>query len=399
MTTAHDPLRVPEAGPAGDPVRLARAYLLRVAEPPAPALAAFVGQCGAVEAARLVRTGTVPEPVREETVARHEIEMAEVDLARAESAGARLVIPEDDEWPSWPLLALDNAVSRGLRWAVAPLALWVRGTAPLAKLADPAVAIVGARAATVYGSDVAGEFGHDLAERGYAVVSGAAYGIDGAAHRGALAAYGSTVAVVACGVNVAYPAGHTDLLDRIAANGLVVSEYPPGTPPARHRFLVRNRLIAALGAGTVVVEAGRRSGARNTATTAAALGRQVLAVPGPITSSMSIGCHDLLRAGVASVVTSPEEVIEVIGPLRADGPAAVGAEARSTDGLSEAASRVHDALATRHPRHPERVAAESGVPLRKVRASLVELELTGLAECGDDGWRRTSAGGGGPMRT
>src|SRR5256714_1313699 len=139
--------------------------------------------------------------------------------------------------------------------------------------------------------------------RGESVFSGAAYGIDGAAHRGALAASGVTVAVLGCAVDAGYPAGHAALLKRIAGSGgAVVSEYPPGTPPARHRFLVRNRLIAALAAGTVVVEAGRRSGSRNTAATTSALGRPLMAVPGPVTSAMSVGCHDLLRTAGATAV-------------------------------------------------------------------------------------------------
>src|SRR5690606_23921427 len=172
--------------------------------------------------------------------------------------------------------------------AAPPLALWVRGPGRLGELGGTAVAVVGARAATSYGAHVAAELGSGLADRGCTVVSGAAIGIDGAAHRGALAVEGATVAVLACGIDRIYPASHELLLERIAASGLVVSEYPPGGVPARHRFLVRNRLIAGLAVGTVVVEAGLRSGAQRTAADAMSLGRQVMAVPGPVTSAMSV---------------------------------------------------------------------------------------------------------------
>nr|MDQ3579427.1 DNA-processing protein DprA [Actinomycetota bacterium] len=301
-----------------DDIRLARAYLLRVAEPPAPALSAFVEIRGAVDAAIMVRAGTVPDAVRDETSARRDTDLAEADLAAADAVGARLVIPEDPEWPSWPLLALSNACGRGLRWASPPLALWVRGPAHLDDTLQRAVSVIGARAATSYGEHVASEFGYGLAEAGWTVVSGAAHGIDGAAHRGALAAQGTTMAVLGCGADMSYPAAHSRLLDRIAHEGAVISEYPPGTPPAKHRFLVRNRLIAALSAGTVVVEAGVRSGARNTASSAAALGKVLLAVPGPISSAMSNGCHELLRSGAATLASSVAEILEGVGHIGTD---------------------------------------------------------------------------------
>ena len=157
--------------------------------------------------------------------------------------------------------------------------------------------VVGSRASTAYGEHVASDLSEGLCRRGVAVVSGAAFGIDGAAHRAALAADGCTVAVLAGGLDVPYPAGHSSLMYRIRAAGLLVSEYPPGIRPARHRFLARNRLVAALSGATVVVEAGLRSGAANTAAWARALGRVVCAVPGPVTSSASAGCHALIRGG------------------------------------------------------------------------------------------------------
>ncbi|HEX5401430.1 MAG TPA: DNA-processing protein DprA [Pseudonocardiaceae bacterium] len=372
-----------------DDVLLARAYLLRVAEPPAPAVSRFVAEHGPVAAAAQIRAGEVSGAVAEETAARRAVWLAEQDVAAAGAVGARLLVPEDPGWPEWPLVALDVARARGVPWAGRPVALWVRGTAVLGECTERAVAVVGARSATAYGEHVAAEFGHGLAMAGVTVVSGAAYGIDGAAHRGALAADGPTVAVLGCGVDRPYPAGHASLLDRIAESGLVVSEYPPGTPPARHRFLVRNRLIAALAAGVVVVEAGRRSGTRNTAATAAGLGRLVMAVPGPVGSAMSVGCHELLRTGEANLVTTAAEVAESVGRIGIDlAPPAVEEQARETDGLDERALRVHEALHRRAGMSAEQVAVRSGVPQDRVRAVLPALELTGLAERCDSGWRR-----------
>ncbi|ONI70382.1 DNA protecting protein DprA [Actinosynnema sp. ALI-1.44] len=367
--------------------RLACAYLLRVAEPPACALRRFVAEHGVVAAAEAVRVGDVPEAVEAETSARRHVDTAAEDLAVAERVGARLVTPEDEDWPAWPLLPLTNAAARGLKWASPPLGLWVRGTVPLVEALQRAVSVVGARAATSYGEHVAAELGYGLASRGMTVVSGAAYGIDGAAHKGALNTSGCTVAVLACGIDRAYPAGHSALIDRIAAQGLVITEYPPGTTPARHRFLVRNRIIAALGAGTVVVEAGQRSGARNTAASAAALGRVLMVVPGPVTSAMSMGCHDLLREGLATSVSSVAEVVESVGLFGEDLVPRTETSARPTDGLDSEALRVHEALEPRAAHPAERIAEVSGVPLPRVRAVLPALELTGLADRCESGWR------------
>jgi DNA processing protein len=177
------------------------------------------------------------------------------------------------------------------------------------------VAIVGSRAATDYGRHHAQEFAYALASRTVAVWSGAGYGIDGAAHHGALATdqQAGTVAVLACGLDGGYPAGHVDLLRRIAGSGAIVSEYPPGVPPARHRFLQRHRLLSAFTRATVVVEAGRRSGARHAAHLAAELGHPVLAVPGPLSSATSAGCHQLIQDGTARLVTCAEDIIAAIG--------------------------------------------------------------------------------------
>jgi DNA processing protein len=224
------------------------------------------------------------------------------------------------------------------------------------------------------------------------VVSGAAYGVDGAAHRGAVAAGGATIAVLACGLDVGYPAGHVGLLRRAAESGAVISEYPPGTPPARHRFLVRNRLIAALGEGTVVVEAGIRSGARNTAASAAVLGRVVMAVPGPISSAMSLGCHAILRDGHAVLVGSVPEIIECTGRIGTDlVDPSVGAT-RVTDDLEPHTLRVYEACRPGSSLVAEQLAVASGVPLSRVRAALPELELMGLVRQRDGGWQRQRQG-------
>ncbi|MGI6870215.1 DNA-processing protein DprA [Amycolatopsis sp. 3B14] len=383
MTTTPEPV-----SDKLDAERLARSYLVRVAEPPAPAVADFVAQHGPVAAAEAIRAGDCPNRVRDETEARRTHDHAQRDLDEGARLGMRLLIPEDDEWPGWPLLSLQLAVSRGVKGVAPPLALWVRGQVRFDEATEQAVAIVGARAATGYGEHVAGDFAAALAGQGISVFSGAAYGVDGAAHRGTLFVGGTTVALLGCGLDAGYPAGHVVLLDKIAEHGgLVVSEYPPGTPPARHRFLVRNRLIAALSEGTIVVEAGRRSGARNTATTAGALGKVVMAVPGPVTSALSIGCHELIRESGATLVASVDDVIETVGRLGTPRPEKVRSK-RPTDGLGPDALRVHEALDRREGKSAEQIATESGVPVARVRALLPALELDEFAVRCESGWRR-----------
>ncbi|MDQ4010678.1 MAG: DNA-processing protein DprA [Actinomycetota bacterium] len=371
-------------------LRLARAYLNRVAEPPAAALSELITEVGPVRAARLVAARKVPDRVAAETSARRDANRAQADLSAIAALGGRLVIPEDDEWPTEAFTCFATPTARvDERWR-APVALWARGAARLDELGERAVAVVGARAATGYGEHVAAEFGYGLAEGGHAVVSGAAFGIDGAAHRGALAAEGCTVAVQACGLDQAYPAGHGQLLDQITERGVVVSEYPLGVRPARFRFLVRNRLIAAFAIGTLVVEAGVRSGARRTATAAAALGRIVMAVPGPITSALSVGCHLLVREEQAVLVTRVAEVVEAVGRIGTDLAPPLSVPRCRTDGLSPELLAVYEALPARACRFPEQLVRDSGVPLHRVRSALPLLELQGLVGCGATGWYRVS---------
>lgn len=369
-----------------DELLRAWAHLSRAAEPPAPGLAALVAEVGAVRAVDRVRRGEVSERVAAETSARRGVERADADLAAASVAGVRIIGPEHPDWPHEPLAAL---AACGVGELAPPVALWVRGPGRLSALCGRAVGVVGSRAATGYGLHVAAELGAGLADRGHTVVSGAAIGIDGAAHRGALGVEGPTVAVLACGADRAYPVAHQALLARITATGLVVSEYPPGSVPARHRFLVRNRLIAGLSAGTVVVEAGLRSGATRTASDAATLGRPVLAVPGPVTSAMSAGSHRLVREG-AVLVTRTEEVLEELGPIGAHLATDPPAARRATDALDPVGRLVHDALPARGAREIGWLAKEAGVPVGAVRVALVDLERRGLVDHHAGRWQLRS---------
>lgn len=282
-----------------DAERLARAALSRAAadDPGVPADVWLRGAAAVWEDHRAAHPDVDPER----------------DLDLAGRAGIRLLCPGDPQWPA--LLSALSAPASGAGCAPGePLALWVRGPGDLAGLCASAVAVAGSRAAGDYGLHVAAEIGCGLAERGRTVVSRAAFGVDAAAHRGALAARGPTVAVLACGVDVAYPAAHADLLAQIADTGAVVSEHPPGTTPARGRFLARNRLVAGLSWGTVIVEAGLRGGTLNTARHAREFGRTVMAVPGPVTSATSAGCHRLLRDHRETrLVTCAAEVCEEVG--------------------------------------------------------------------------------------
>lgn len=360
------------------------AYLSRVAEPPRPELAALVERAGPVEAAERIRCGAVEPELAKHTEARREIDSAAEDLELLARRGGRLVTPDDDEWPLLAFAAFDGTAPPRKPDCRAPLALWAMGPARLDETAERATAIVGTRAATAYGELVAADLAAGLVERDVAVVSGGAYGIDGAAHRATLAADGTTVAVLAGGIDISYPAGHSALLHRIGGNGLLVTEYPPGVRPVRHRFLTRNRLVAALAGTTVVVEAGLRSGAANTAAWARLLGRPVAAVPGPVTSAASAGCHVLLRAG-AELVTRPDEVIELagrVGELAAVPPHPV----TPLDPLSAAERQVYEALPGRGTATVDQVAIASGLAPAQVFGPLAMLEVAGLVERRDGSW-------------
>lgn len=290
-------------------------------------------------------------------------------LGSAAARGAALLVPGDPEWPA-------GFADLG---AHAPSALWCLGDQALLRAPLP-IAIVGARTATGYGEHVCAEAADGLVGRGFAILSGAAYGIDGMAHRAALAAGGTTIAFLAGGVDRFYPSGHDALLARIAEVGVVVSELPCGSSPTKWRFLQRNRLIAAAALATVVVEAGTRSGSLNTAGHAAALGRALGAVPGPVTSAMSAGCHRLLREFDAVCVTGADEMAElVLGPMEPLAQAAARQDPEHT--------RVLDALSTR-PVGLEEIARAAGLSMASVGSALGVLELDGLVTETPAGWRR-----------
>jgi len=363
--------------------RLARAALCRLSEPGDPRMASLVADLGALR-------------VHEELLGQRELGGVESDVAErlagidpgrdlelADRRGIRFVIPGDDEWPR-QVDALRHAPELQARGGV-PLGLWVRGPVRLDELAS-SVAVVGSRSASSYGGDVARGMGRVIAGAGLPVISGAAFGIDQAAHRGALAGGGPTVAVLACGADRVYPAAHQDLLDYLAKHGAVVSEAAPGCAPMRIRFLSRNRLIAALSAATVIVEASVRSGALNTANWATRLNRHLLAVPGPVTSAQSEGVHHLIRSGGALLVTSGDEILEVVGRPGEHLVAEPRAVTRARDRLSQRDQMVLDAVPVARSAKPDSIARTAGVGLKYVAGALLRLHTRGLVERQNDGW-------------
>jgi DNA processing protein len=289
-------------------------------------------------------------------------------LSQAARFGVRLLMPSDDVWP------------RGVNdlGAHAPIDLWMRGQAAALGALSTSISLVGARAATGYGEHVTMEASAGLVDRGFAIVSGAAFGIDGMAHRAALASKGTTVALLAGGLDRFYPSAHDALLARIVEAGAVLSEVPCGTTPTKWRFLQRNRLIAAISQATVVVEAGWRSGSLNTASHALDLGRPVGAVPGPVTSAASAGCHRLIREKPVTLVTSADEMEALVTGVD---PSPGTFSQEHTE-----AARLLDALSTRSPRSAPDLAARCGLSIAAVQALLGELELEGKVRETDRGW-------------
>ncbi|WP_431306269.1 DNA-processing protein DprA [Clavibacter michiganensis] len=349
-----------------------------------------------------------PRVVRTEAMAR---------LHAARTVGAGVLVPGDPAWPS-------GADDLGPH---APLVLWWTGDEQALAALSRSVAVVGARAATGYGEHVTAELASGLVDRSVEIVSGGAYGIDGVAHRAAIASGGRTVAFLAGGVDRLYPSGHAELFGRMRRDGAIVSELPCGASPTRWRFLLRNRLIAAVSSATVVVEAGARSGSLNTANHALALERPLGAVPGPVTSVSSSGCHRLIRDSGAVCITSAEEAMELVpgwsgiaGEAAGDLPPHAVASAAST-GASESrgavarlrgpgqgeegraassvtartddprATRVLDALSTRRGRDTSDVASRAGLGISETSSVLGRLELEGLVARPDGGWVRRPA--------
>jgi DNA processing protein len=419
-----------DSAAVGDEVLLARAYLSRVAEPASGAVWRWVERLGPIEAAEVVRSGRASDPVLlAATEARRTSADAEADLDAAARLGLRLIVPESTSWPHFALGALGRRASewtaqgapRGGRGIAAgsagdpvpPVALWVCGTGDLASVGTHAVAVVGARAATSYGQWVTGEFCYELARAGIEIVSGGAYGIDARAHRAALAAGQPTTLVSAGGLDRPYPSGNSGLYEQVAAQGLLISESPPGSAPHRGRFLTRNRIIAAFGTATLIVEAAVRSGALNTAAHARLQGRPVLAVPGPVSSAMSAGCHALLRRDEepATLASCAQDVLDVVGPigqrtvplddsaLSGEPDVVPSADARDwlirrLDGLDPMARQVFNGLPRRRAVREDELAVLSGISPIEVLRALPMLRLAGLIESDDRGIRISPDGSG-----
>ncbi|HYO41466.1 MAG TPA: DNA-processing protein DprA [Nocardioidaceae bacterium] len=365
--------------------RVARVALGRLGEPGDPRLAALVAELGAAAVYAYLREERDVGGVATDVAARlHGLDPDE-DLRRAAAGGIRFVCPEDAEWPG-RLGDLDRAGMLNGRGG-APLGLWVRGPGRLDELCERSVAVVGSRSATSYGASVAGALAADLAAEQVTVVSGAAFGIDQAAHRGALAARGPTVAVLACGVDRAYPAAHRELLTYIAETGLVVAELAPGCAPTRLRFLARNRMIAALALGTVVVEAAVRSGALNTANWAFSMHRPVMGVPGPVTSAPSQGVHELIRTRDASLVTRGSDVLELVSPSGHHLPVTRRGMDRPQDRLTGLEQQVLDGVPVRRPAPTSSVARTAGVGEAVSHQVLSRLQAGGFVDAVGGGWR------------
>lgn len=363
--------------------RDARMVLSLISEPGDPRYTDLTHQIGGVAVLEAVRS----DPERHDMFQAAAERLKQLDLdgarVRAERCGARFVIPGDDEWPS-QLDDLDGPEPLHERGGV-PLGLWVRGTLRLDTLAG-SVAIVGSRSSTSYGTEIAADIAAEVGLSGVPVVSGAAFGIDYAAHRGAVASDAPTVAVLACGPDRAYPLAHRQMLDFLAVEHAVVSEAPPGAAPTRIRFLARNRLIAALTRGTVVVEAAYRSGSLTTLNWADRLSRITMGVPGPVTSATSGGVHQAIRNG-AALVTSGADVLELIGSAGSHLVDATRGPVHPRDRLTLHDRQVLDAVPVAVSAPVTSIAKVAGLAPAGVRAALARLAAAGLVAGGDTGWR------------
>lgn len=392
--------------PPSQSLRVARAALTRLMEPSDLAGMALIAVAGPEDALAFVSSGASSSAALEQEMTavlndsgvprwsglaaallRWRPRLADLaperDLRVVERLGGRLLVPEDLEWPA-ALAELELNE---------PIALWVRGRALVIPEQKRCIALVGSRDSTSYGANVAMEMAATLVQRGFTIVSGGAYGVDAQAHRGAISAATGlqlppTLAIMAGGVDRFYPTGNEDLLRAVAENGAIVAEVPPGANPTRYRFLQRNRLIAALCEVTVVVEARWRSGALSTAHHADGLSRTVAAVPGSVYSANSAGCHRLLREGSAVCVTDAADVAELAGaPGTQLTPEQLGAPAVH-DGLGVEDLMLMDALPLRSITSVEKLAIVAGIGATAVLAGLGRLELLGLAERANSGWKR-----------
>jgi DNA processing protein len=368
--------------------RVARVALNAISEPGDPRLARLVATLGAAEVHDRLLSDTDLAGLRSETAERLAGLEPERLLGEAAERGIRFLVPGDPEWP----VGLDDlsGVEPLNRLTGVPLGIWVAGPLDLGAACRRSVAVVGSRSATTYGTAVAADVAAHLAGRAFTVVSGAAFGIDQAAHRGALAAGGPTVAVLACGVDRAYPAAHKGLLDYVTEVGAVVSELRPGCAPTRVRFLSRNRLIAAMTGGTVVVEAAVRSGALNTANWASRLNRVVMGVPGPVTSAPSEGVHELVRTGQAVLVTRGEHVLELVAPAGEHLHLPSRAPVTPRDRLDAVERRVLEAVPLVQPAPPSAIARTAGMATTTVVSGLGRLHELGWVTASEGRWRRAA---------
>lgn len=370
-----------------EPERLARVALSRASEPGDLTTASLVAQLGPVGAVERQR-----EPKEDSLL---HVRLAAVDpageLERAARVGIRFVAPGDDEWPV-QLDDLELGEVQHLGMGMLPVGLWVRGPMPLTGLAE-SVAVVGSRSATTYGCDVARSIAGGVVRAGLPVVSGAAVGIDDAAHRGALSAGGPTVAVLACGPDRAYPVQNADVLRHLWSTFAVVSEAPPGSSPTRPRFLARNRLIAALTRGTVLVEAAVRSGALNTATWAELLSRRVMGVPGPVGSAASQGVHERIRLGTATLVSAAAEVLELVGAAGEHLVEVPRAPERPRDRLSAVEQQVLEHVPVVSPARIDSIADAANAHVRVTDPTLRRLRELGFVELLPAGWRLARGAG------
>ncbi|MFF1383016.1 DNA-processing protein DprA [Arthrobacter sp. NPDC058288] len=392
-----------------DHERIARAALSRLMEPQDAVGLALVRMAGAVDALRiatgqlasgpqleqdvtalLAENGTPSWPGMSASLRRWAPRIPDLaperDLATMQRLGGRMIMPSDSLWPG-QLADLDLHE---------PICLWWRGLEHPLPAAARSLALVGSRDSTSYGAAVTGDLAYSLAQRGFTIVSGGAYGIDAHAHRAALAGAGDgmpTIAVMAGGVDRFYPSGNEDLLRTVANQGAVLAEVPPGSAPTRYRFLQRNRLIAALASVTVVVEARWRSGALNTAHHAESLGRAVGAVPGSVHSANSAGCHRLIREGGAVCVTDAGEIAELASPSGESLADPAPAQHADHDGLTLEDLILLDALPLRSASSVEKLTSVAGLSTDAVRAGLGRLGLLGLAESERGGWKRARKAG------
>lgn len=365
-----------------DQERRARAVLTYICEPGHLKLARLVASHGAVATVDALRRNG------DESAWARRAKMTDEDalVERAEQAQLRFVIPGDAEWPVQLDDLAHHAEIQGLGGL--PVGLWAAGPLPVAEFAPRSVAVVGARAATRYGEAVTSDLVGGLTSDGYTVVSGGAYGIDAAAHRAALACGGRTVGVYAGGLDEAYPRGNLRLFEELKTEHLVVSEMAPGVRVSRSAFLARNRLIAALTIGTVVVEAAARSGARNTASWANELGRVVMAVPGPVFSGMSTGCHRLIRDGQATLVADVDDIRAQLAPLGVGPLLAERGPDRLLDDVEPELLAVREAMPARGGISTSDLAVKCGHPVPRILGALAELEVLGLVGQDQTGaWR------------